>query len=104
MLVVEISYRDASRSWHSDRIEIINKTVPSKGAARNQKIAETHTSTEFCRRRSQKSIDTRLGRVVTFAAIDNLVRGAAGQAVQAFNIAMGFPEDEGLRTIPIAPI
>ncbi|MCU7787517.1 N-acetyl-gamma-glutamyl-phosphate reductase [Pyrobaculum sp. 3827-6] len=49
-------------------------------------------------------IDPRLGRVVTFAAIDNLVRGAAGQAVQAFNIAMGFPEDEGLRTIPIAPI
>lgn len=49
-------------------------------------------------------LDPRLGRVVAFAAIDNLVRGAAGQAVQAFNLAAGFPEDEGLRQIPPAPI
>ncbi|AET31763.1 N-acetyl-gamma-glutamyl-phosphate reductase [Pyrobaculum ferrireducens] len=56
------------------------------------------------RRRSQKSNCHRLGWAVAFAAIDILVRGAAGQAVQAFNIAMGFPEDEGLRTIPTAPI
>jgi N-acetyl-gamma-glutamyl-phosphate/LysW-gamma-L-alpha-aminoadipyl-6-phosphate reductase len=49
-------------------------------------------------------LDPRLNRVVTFAAIDNLVRGASGQAVQAFNIAMGFPEVEGLRQIPPAPL
>jgi N-acetyl-gamma-glutamyl-phosphate/LysW-gamma-L-alpha-aminoadipyl-6-phosphate reductase len=49
-------------------------------------------------------LDPRLNRVVTFSAIDNLVRGASGQAVQAFNIAMGFPEDEGLRQIPLAPV
>ncbi len=49
-------------------------------------------------------LDARLGRVVTFSAIDNLVRGASGQAVQAFNIAMGFPEDAGLRHIPPLPI
>ncbi|MFN3805005.1 MAG: N-acetyl-gamma-glutamyl-phosphate reductase [Pyrobaculum sp.] len=49
-------------------------------------------------------LDVRLSRVVTFAAIDNLVRGAAGQAVQAFNIAMGFPEDEGLGQTPLAPV
>jgi N-acetyl-gamma-glutamyl-phosphate/LysW-gamma-L-alpha-aminoadipyl-6-phosphate reductase len=49
-------------------------------------------------------LDPRLNRVVTFSAIDNLVRGASGQAVQAFNVAMGFPEDEGLRQIPLAPV
>jgi len=49
-------------------------------------------------------LDQRLNRLVTFSAIDNLVRGAAGQAVQAFNVAMGFPEDEGLRYIPLAPV
>lgn len=43
-------------------------------------------------------------RIVAFAALDNLVRGAGGQAVQAFNIAVGFPEDEGLRYIPPHPI
>jgi N-acetyl-gamma-glutamyl-phosphate/LysW-gamma-L-alpha-aminoadipyl-6-phosphate reductase len=49
-------------------------------------------------------LDPRLNRIVTFAALDNLVRGASGQAVQAFNVAMGFPEDEGLRQIPLAPV
>jgi len=49
-------------------------------------------------------LDRRLSRVITFAAIDNLVRGAAGQAVQAFNIAAGYPEDLGLRLIPVHPL
>ena len=33
---------------------------------------------------------------IIFSAIDNIGKGAAGQAVQAFNHAMGFPETEGL--------
>ena len=36
------------------------------------------------------------GRVVVFSALDNLVKGAAGQAVQNLNLAMGWPETEGL--------
>lgn len=49
-------------------------------------------------------IDQRISRLVLFSAIDNIMRGAAGQAVQAFNIAMGIPEDEGLRAITPYPI
>ncbi len=49
-------------------------------------------------------IDDRLGRIVAFAAMDNLVRGGAGQAVQALNIAVGFPETEGLMDIPPNPL
>jgi len=41
-------------------------------------------------------LDERVGRVVALAAIDNLVKGAAGQGVQCFNIMMGFDEREGL--------
>jgi N-acetyl-gamma-glutamyl-phosphate reductase len=41
--------------------------------------------------------DARSGAVVAFAAIDNLGKGAAGQAVQGFNVARGFPETLGLR-------
>jgi N-acetyl-gamma-glutamyl-phosphate reductase len=37
------------------------------------------------------------GRVVAFGVIDNLVKGAAGQAVQNLNLMAGRPEDEGLR-------
>jgi N-acetyl-gamma-glutamyl-phosphate reductase len=40
--------------------------------------------------------DTRAGWVVTVAALDNLVKGAAGQAIQAMNLMLGFPEDLGL--------
>jgi len=38
------------------------------------------------------------GRVVVFSAIDNLVKGAAGQAIQNLNVALGWPETAGLPT------
>jgi N-acetyl-gamma-glutamyl-phosphate reductase len=44
------------------------------------------------------SVDEATGRVIVIAAIDNLVKGASGQAVQNWNIRAGFPEDEGLKT------
>lgn len=40
--------------------------------------------------------DARAGWVVTVAAIDNLVKGAAGQAIQAMNLMLGIPEETGL--------
>jgi N-acetyl-gamma-glutamyl-phosphate reductase len=43
--------------------------------------------------------DPRAGWVVTVAAVDNLVKGAAGQAIQAMNLMMGIPEESGL-TLP----
>lgn len=48
-------------------------------------------------------IDERTGRVIVFSAIDNLVKGAAGQAVQNFNIACGFDEKTGLLNVPVYP-
>jgi N-acetyl-gamma-glutamyl-phosphate reductase len=42
-------------------------------------------------------------RAIVVAAIDNLVKGAAGQAVQALNVAMGWAETEGLSTVPRWP-
>jgi N-acetyl-gamma-glutamyl-phosphate reductase (EC 1.2.1.38)/N2-acetyl-L-aminoadipate semialdehyde dehydrogenase (EC 1.2.1.-) len=38
-----------------------------------------------------------------FSAIDNLMKGASGQAVQAFNVSRGWPEDEGLKIPPPRP-
>lgn len=43
--------------------------------------------------------DPRAGWVITVAAVDNLVKGAAGQAIQAMNLMMGIPENSGL-TMP----
>jgi N-acetyl-gamma-glutamyl-phosphate reductase len=48
-------------------------------------------------------VDARTGRVIAFAVIDNLVKGAAGQAIQAFNLVHGLPETAGLEQLPIAP-
>jgi N-acetyl-gamma-glutamyl-phosphate reductase len=42
------------------------------------------------------ALDARTGRAVVVAAIDNLVKGAAGQAVQNMNLMLGFAETEGL--------
>ncbi|MCX6695524.1 MAG: N-acetyl-gamma-glutamyl-phosphate reductase [Candidatus Altiarchaeota archaeon] len=42
-------------------------------------------------------------RVLAIAAIDNLVKGASGQAVQNMNLMLGFDETEGLRIIPAHP-
>jgi N-acetyl-gamma-glutamyl-phosphate/LysW-gamma-L-alpha-aminoadipyl-6-phosphate reductase len=49
------------------------------------------------------AVERRASRVTGFAAIDNLVKGAAGQAIQAFNISMGFDETLGLRIPPLKP-
>jgi N-acetyl-gamma-glutamyl-phosphate reductase len=48
-------------------------------------------------------IDERTGRIVVMGALDNLVKGAAGQAVQNMNIMFGFDEAEGLRMAPVFP-
>lgn len=46
--------------------------------------------------------DARTGRVIVAAVIDNMVKGAAGQAIQNMNIALGLPEDMGLTMVPPA--
>lgn len=48
--------------------------------------------------------DPHAGRVVAIAAIDNLMKGAAGNAVQCFNIRAGFPETHGLEFLGLHPI
>lgn len=48
-------------------------------------------------------LEPRTGRVIIMGAIDNLVKGAAGQAVQNMNIMFGFDEREGLMGAPMFP-
>ena len=51
----------------------------------------------------QVAADTRAGRAVVVAAIDNLGKGAAGQAVQCANLMLGLPETAGLTANGVAP-
>lgn len=48
-------------------------------------------------------LDERTGRIIVVSAIDNLVKGAAGQAVQNMNIICGFPETQGLEVVGLFP-
>jgi len=48
-------------------------------------------------------IDERTGRIIMMGALDNLVKGAAGQAVQNMNLLFGLKESEGLEMVPCFP-
>ena len=48
-------------------------------------------------------LDERTGRVLAIGVLDNLVKGAAGQAIQAFNVVHGLPETTALLQLPLAP-
>ena len=48
-------------------------------------------------------LDDRTGRVLAIGVLDNLVKGAAGQAVQAFNVVHGLPETAALLQLPLNP-
>ncbi len=49
------------------------------------------------------TIDTRTGRLIVISAIDNLVKGAAGQAVQNMNLMLGLSETTGLEALAVYP-
>lgn len=49
------------------------------------------------------TLDSRTNRIVVVSAIDNLVKGASGQAIQNMNLVCGFPETTGLEGLAIFP-
>jgi N-acetyl-gamma-glutamyl-phosphate reductase len=66
--------------------------VPQTGAVLGSNMA--HVTIEY---------DERAGRVLFMCAIDNLVKGTAGAAIQSMNIALGLTEQTGLTTVGVAP-
>lgn len=49
------------------------------------------------------AVDESAGTLVAISAIDNLVKGTAGAAIQSMNLALGWPEGEGLSVVGMAP-
>jgi len=49
------------------------------------------------------TIDSRTGKLIVISCIDNLVKGAAGQAIQNMNLMLGFPETTGLQALAVYP-
>lgn len=73
-------------------------TVYTEGALPN---ISSVRGTNFCH--LGLIVDKRTNRVVVISVIDNLVKGAAGQAIQNMNILCGFAEDSGLNMMPLFP-
>jgi len=48
-------------------------------------------------------VDTRTGRLIVISCLDNLVKGAAGQAIQNMNLMLGLPETTGLEALAVYP-
>jgi N-acetyl-gamma-glutamyl-phosphate reductase len=49
------------------------------------------------------TIDPRTGRLIVISCIDNLIKGASGQAIQNMNLMLGLPETAGLEALPVYP-
>ena len=49
------------------------------------------------------TVDHRTGRLIVISCIDNLIKGAAGQAIQNMNLMLGFPETTGLEVLAVYP-
>ena len=70
-------------------------------------ITEGSPSTKACLGSNSAHVsvrsDPRTGRIIALCAIDNLTKGASGQAVQCANILAGLPEATGLSTVGVYP-
>jgi N-acetyl-gamma-glutamyl-phosphate reductase len=84
---------DLFRDAYDDEpfVEVVDEP-PATGHVRGSNVARVHAHK-----------NERTGRIVVVSVIDNLVKGAAGQAVQAFNLVYGLPETAGLEQLPLTP-
>jgi N-acetyl-gamma-glutamyl-phosphate reductase len=89
--VIRQLYRDFYKGEPFVRV-LAEGTLPSTAFVRGSNICDI-----------APLVDARTGRIVIVSAIDNLVKGASGQAVQNMNIVCGFPETMGLEGLALFP-
>jgi len=93
--VTEAQLRDAWESAYAD--EPFVHVLPKGRFPRTADVLGANTALLGL------AFDEAAGRVVVVSAIDNLVKGTAGAAIQSANIALGFPETTGLAVDGVAP-
>lgn len=91
--VTAAQVRDAYRSSYAEErfVRVVDAPPPTK-ATLGSNACLVHTA-----------VDERARRLVAIAVIDNLVKGAAGSAIQNMNVVCGFPEDAGLDAFALWP-
>ena len=87
------SVREMYRDFYSDEPFVRVTDLPPQ--------TKHTTGTNMCL--VYPTVDTHTGRLVVVSCIDNLVKGAAGQAIQNMNLMFGIPETTGLEGLPLYP-
>jgi len=87
--------REAARSFYADS--------PSVAILPPGRLPDTLWVRGSNRAHLQYAVDTRTGRAIALSAIDNLGKGAAGQAIQCLNLMAGLPEGDGLGAPAVFP-
>jgi len=91
--ITDKSVQDMYESFYRDEPFVrVRKTPPQIKQVRGTNLCDVFAT-----------YDERTNRIIVMSAIDNLVKGAAGQAVQNMNIAFGLAETTGLQHIPLQP-
>jgi N-acetyl-gamma-glutamyl-phosphate reductase len=81
-----------ARAYRNEPFIVVSPSVPSTKATLGANTC--HLTARF---------DPRTGYVLVISAIDNLVKGASGQAVQCANLVLGLPETTGLPVVGMYP-
>ena len=99
----ELDERTLRRAYHRTyRDEHFVRVQVGRGSALPLPDPKAVVGSNFCD--VAPFVDESVGRFVLIAAIDNLVKGGSGQALQACNVRLGFPERQGLEAIPVFPV
>jgi N-acetyl-gamma-glutamyl-phosphate reductase len=84
---------DISREFYADEpFVMVSEASPATKATTGSNAC--HVTARY---------DERTGTILTIAALDNLVKGASGQAIQGANLVLGLPEPTGLTAVGIMP-
>jgi N-acetyl-gamma-glutamyl-phosphate reductase/N-acetyl-gamma-glutamyl-phosphate/LysW-gamma-L-alpha-aminoadipyl-6-phosphate reductase len=99
----ELDERALRRAYHRTyRDERFVRVQAGRGSALPLPDPKAVIGSNFCD--VAGFVDEAARRFVLIGAIDNMVKGGAGQAVQACNVALGLPEQQGLEAIPVFPV
>jgi N-acetyl-gamma-glutamyl-phosphate/LysW-gamma-L-alpha-aminoadipyl-6-phosphate reductase len=99
----ELDERTLRRAYHRTyRDEHFVRVQVGRGSALPLPDPKAVIGSNFCD--VAPFVDEAARRFVLIAAIDNMVKGGAGQAVQACNVRLGLPEQQGLEAIPVFPV
>ena len=97
-LCKKVSYEEVKNIYDSYDKEEYFVRVLEKGVTPETKWVEGSNFVDV-----NFQIDERTNRIIMMGAMDNLVKGAAGQAVQNLNLMFGLTENEGLKLVPMFP-